>query len=51
MGHADLAMTMRYVHHVPAHDAAARLSAVVAATDDPFGAHSVPQDAGVEVGG
>jgi integrase len=30
-GHADIAMTMRYVHHVPAHDAADRLSAVVAA--------------------
>lgn len=30
-GHADIAMTMRYVHHVPAHDAADRLSAVVSA--------------------
>ena len=30
-GHADIATTMRYVHHVPAHDAAERLSAVVAA--------------------
>ena len=28
-GHADIAMTMRYVHHVPAHDAADRLSRVV----------------------
>jgi integrase len=30
-GHADIAMTMRYVHFVPAHDAADRLSAVIAA--------------------
>jgi len=29
-GHVDIATTMRYVHHVPAHDAADRLSAVVA---------------------
>jgi hypothetical protein len=28
-GHADIAMTMRYVHHVPAHDAADRLSRIV----------------------
>jgi integrase len=48
MGHADLAMTMRYVHHVPAHDAAARLSAVVAAADEPFGARSVPRAIGIE---
>ena len=41
MGHADLAMTMRYVHHVPAHDAAERLSAVLADDQGPFGAHSV----------
>ena len=26
MGHADIATTMRYVHHVPKHDAAERLS-------------------------
>ena len=50
MGQADLAMTMRYVHHLPAHDAAARLSAAIAATDDPFGAHSMLRDARVEVG-
>jgi integrase len=31
-GHADIATTMGYVHHVPAHDAADRLSAVVSAT-------------------
>lgn len=27
MGHADIATTMIYVHHVPRHDAADRLSA------------------------
>jgi len=31
MGHADISTTMIYVHHVPRHDAADRLSAVVAA--------------------
>lgn len=41
-GHADIAMTMRYVHFVPAHDAAARLSAVIAsATGHPTG-HRTP---------
>jgi integrase len=30
MGHADIATTMIYVHHVPQHDAAAKLSAAVA---------------------
>ena len=30
-GHADIATTMRYVHHVPANDAADKLSAIVAA--------------------
>lgn len=38
MGHADIQTTMIYVHHVPQHDAASRLSRVVAAesqlTDD-----------------
>ncbi len=34
-GHADIATTMRYVHHIPAHDAADRLSAVVAAAVHP----------------
>jgi hypothetical protein len=29
MGHADIAMTMIYVHHVPQHDAAHRLGAVL----------------------
>jgi len=31
MGHADIQTTMIYVHHVPKHDAAARLSAIVGA--------------------
>ena len=29
MGHADIATTMIYVHHVPQHDAAHRLGAVL----------------------
>jgi integrase len=33
MGHANIETTMLYVHHVPAHDAAARLGAVVQAAD------------------
>jgi hypothetical protein len=33
MGHADIATTMIYVHHVPQHDAAAKLSAAVAQTE------------------
>jgi integrase len=33
MGHADIATTMIYVHHVPQVDAAERLSRVVAADD------------------
>ena len=34
-GHVDIATTQRYVHHIPAHDAADRLSAVVAAAVHP----------------
>ena len=30
LGHADIATTMRYVHHVPRHDAARQLSAAFA---------------------
>jgi integrase len=33
MGHADISTTMIYVHHVPKHDAAERLSRLVAASD------------------
>ena len=35
MGHADVATTMIYVHHVPTLDAAERLSALVAAETAP----------------
>jgi len=34
MGHADISTTMVYVHHVPRHDAAERLSRVVAGSGD-----------------
>jgi integrase len=34
-GHAEIATTMTYVHRVPAHDAADRLSAVVAESEHP----------------
>ena len=30
MGHQDISTTMRYVHYVPQHDAAAKLSAAFA---------------------
>jgi integrase len=33
MGHADIATTMIYVHHVPQHDAADKLGALVAKTE------------------
>jgi integrase len=41
-GHVDIATTQRYVHHVPAHDAADRLSAVVAAAVHPT-VHRTPE--------
>jgi integrase len=34
MGHKDVATTMRYVHHVPRHDAADRLTALAEARGD-----------------
>ena len=34
MGHADIATTMIYVHHVPQHDAADRLAQLVEAAED-----------------
>jgi integrase len=34
MGHADIQTTMVYVHHVPQHDAADRLTRLVAAAQD-----------------
>jgi integrase len=36
MGHADISTTMIYVHHVPQHDAADRLGALVDAASDPL---------------
>jgi integrase len=36
MGHADIQTTMIYVHHVPQHDAADRLSHLVDAAEDPL---------------
>ena len=44
MGHSDIQTTMIYVHHVPRHDAAARLSAIVGAEttfEEPVAAESV----------
>lgn len=35
MGHADIATTMIYVHHVPRNDAAAKLTAALAAAAGP----------------
>jgi integrase len=35
MGHADIATTMIYVHHVPQHDAADRLSVLLANAESP----------------
>ena len=36
MGHADVATTMVYVHHVPQHDAANKLSAALRAESTPL---------------
>jgi len=41
MGHADIATTMIYVHHVPQHDAADRLYRLVDGT--PAGTRWVPK--------
>ena len=35
MGHADIQTTMRYLHYVPQHDDAARLTAAFAAAGVP----------------
>ena len=40
MGHADVATTMIYVHHVPRHDAADKLSAAIRADTEPVLAES-----------
>jgi hypothetical protein len=36
MGHADIATTMIYVHHVPQDDAADKLTKVVAGAESPL---------------
>jgi integrase len=41
MGHADISTTMVYVHHVPRHDAAERLSRVVSGSGDFLGSENV----------
>lgn len=41
MGHADISTTMVYVHHVPQHDAADRLSRLVDGLGDPLTAQRV----------
>jgi integrase len=45
MGHADIKTTMRYVHHVPKHDAAERLSRFVAASVSPLCPEPAPSSA------
>ena len=47
MGHADIQTTMRYLHYVPAHDDAARLTAAFTTPDVEEGGHPT----GTEVGG
>ena len=37
MGHAALSTTTRYVHHIPQHDAAQRLSTVFGVEVNPLG--------------
>jgi integrase len=49
MGHADLATTMRYVHYVPQHDNAARLSAAFAG-DALAPAHGAERDTEISRG-
>jgi integrase len=43
MGHADIQTTMIYVHHVPQHDAAERLGALVARASAPALADEAPE--------
>jgi integrase len=45
MGHQDISTTMKYVHYVPQHDAAARLTAAFS-EDDARQTASVPVEAG-----
>jgi integrase len=44
MGHADIATTMRYVHHVPQHDAADKLSRLIATEAGPGLPPETPPD-------
>jgi integrase len=46
MGHADLSTTMRYVHHVPRHDAARRLSEAFAVETTSMAVEQDPAPAG-----
>jgi integrase len=46
MGHADLSTTMRYVHHVPRHDAARRLSEAFGVEATPMGVEHAPAPSG-----
>ena len=56
MGHADIATTMRYVHHVPQHDAADRLSRLLDTRSGEVGCtpgargDSDPEDSAAESG-
>jgi integrase len=47
MGHANIETTMIYVHHVPQHDAADKLTALVGASADDWrsGARALPDPA------
>jgi integrase len=42
MGHANIETTMIYVHHVPQHDAADKLSRLVAVREGTAGLDAVP---------
>lgn len=42
MGHADIATTMIYVHHVPQLDAADKLSRALEAVETPIGEVALP---------
>jgi integrase len=50
MGHADLATTMRYVHYVPQHDNAARLTAAFTAESASPGSDPTARDSMTAMG-
>lgn len=50
MGHADIAATMIYVHHVSQHDTAAKLSTAVAQTSARGGLGVDPDRLSADVG-